>query len=57
MDSNKIKINKNICKYEKTDEKGYYNIDKRMMYVRYYNRNTQSSFDLNYDSKFIDPLF
>ena len=57
MDSNKIKINKNICKYEKTDEKGYYNIDERMMYVRYYNRNTQSSFDLNYDSKFIDPLF
>ena len=29
--SNKIKTNKNNCKYEKTDEKGYSNIDERMM--------------------------
>ena len=28
-----------------------------MTYVRFYNINTQSSFDLNSDSKFIDPLF
>ena len=27
------------------------------MYVRYYNINTQLSFDLNSDSKFMDPLF
>ena len=49
-------IKKN-CKYEKIDERVYYNIDERIIYVRYYNRNNQSSFDLNSDSKFMDPLF
>ena len=28
-----------------------------MTYIRFYNINTQSSFDLNSGSKFIDPLF
>ena len=44
-------------KYEKRDGKGYSNIDERMMYGRYYNRNIQSSFDMNCASKFTDPLF
>ena len=38
MISNEIKVNRNICKYEKTDEKDYSNIDERMMYVRNYNK-------------------
>ena len=40
--SNKIKVNKNICKYEKRDEKRYPNIDECMRYRRYYKINTQS---------------
>ena len=55
--SNKIKVNHDICKYEKIDEKGYSNIDEDMRYVRYYKRNTQLLFDLNCDSKFTDPMF
>ena len=30
MGSNKIKVNKNIWKYEKTDEKGYFYVDEDM---------------------------
>ena len=57
MGSNRNKVNKNVFKYEKIDEKGYSNIDERMRYVRYYNRNTQPSFDLNSDSNFMNHLF
>ena len=57
MGSNQIKVKKNICKYEKIDKKGYYNIDEHVRYVRYYTRTNQSSFDLNCDSKYMDPIF
>ena len=57
MGSNRNKVNKNVCKYEKIDEKGYSNIDEDMRYVRYYKINTRSSFDLNCDFKFMDPMF
>ena len=33
------------------------NIDEDMRYVKYYKRHTQSSFDLNCDSKFMNPMF
>ena len=57
MGSNKIKVNTNICKCEKINEKGYSNIDEDMRYVKYYKRNTQSSFDLNCEPKFMDLIF
>ena len=38
MGSNKIKVDKHVCKYKKTDEKGYSNINEDMRYVRYYKR-------------------
>ena len=36
MGLNEIKVNKDIWKYEKTDEKGFSNIDDDMRYIRYY---------------------
>ena len=56
MGLNEIKVDKDIWKYEKTDEKGFSNIDDDMRYIRYYKKNTQSSFDFNCDSKFMDPM-
>ena len=38
MGSNKIKVDNYVCKYKKTDEKGYSNINEDMRYVRYYKR-------------------
>ena len=57
MGLNQIKVNKDICKYEKNSWIFFSNIDEDMRYMRYYRRNTQSSFDLNCCSKFIDPIF
>ena len=57
MVSNQIKVHNDIYKYEKTVETGFSNIDEDMKYVRYYKRNTQSSFNLNCDSKYMDPIF
>ena len=43
--------------YEKTVETNYSNVYQGIWYRKYYRRNTQTNFDLNCDSKFINPLF
>ena len=51
------KDNQEMIRYEKTAENHYSNVNQGMGFRKYYRRNTQTNFDLNCDSKFMDRMF
>ena len=46
-----------MIRYEKTAENHYSNVNQGMGFRKYYKIKTQTNFDLNDDSKFMNYLF
>ena len=51
------KVNQDISKYEKKVEKSFSNVNKDMEYRKFYSRNVESKFSMNFDSTFMDSSF
>ena len=51
------KDNQEMIRYEKTAENNYSNVNQGMGFRKYYKIKTQTNFDLNDDSKFMNYLF